>query len=466
MSPSLLDCSDEILISIGNFAHGDADIAIPSFNPHWANFKHEIDPSVHQDYLAYRAVCQRIRSLLPLRDLHIVIRKWSQVLRWTLHNPVGVSKAVKRMMLDVPKKSHAAYAQATPDDNVEGSKEEEQILANWIVFSRFLAQFDNLQELIITSNPLCRTPHPWYEDAAFHLPAVTSFAVESRCLCCCQELVELLVPAAPNIKHLKALLEDCLDLETIRSEWCARNPTADQILPLHTLMAKCIRTAPQEDLRYITETCPEIEALHLFSFPGNRSDPPHRMDPFLDFTTTEREDWLTTWETPGSTHPGMRSERMNADSDDYWEDEAYLFQELAPLKLSKNLQVLDLGVGICYSSLISKANHDITISPVTTATQYQRTLRESRLKPRQTDVAKAAVQRAALGILSNAPSLKRGHFWEYQSPVRHASKRSMKRWTWRLTDKHDVVVEDAEEFPFKWTHNRDGEFHNHGTDER
>ncbi|WWD03699.1 hypothetical protein V865_001755 [Kwoniella europaea PYCC6329] len=65
MPLTLLHLSDEIIRNIAYYVHLDNAIPIPSFNPHWANFKDEIDPANQKDYIAFRSSCKRIRELCP-----------------------------------------------------------------------------------------------------------------------------------------------------------------------------------------------------------------------------------------------------------------------------------------------------------------------------------------------------------------------------------------------------------------
>ncbi|WWC94934.1 hypothetical protein V866_001786 [Kwoniella sp. B9012] len=55
MPSTLLHLSDDVIRHIAYYVLLDNEIPIPSFNPHWANFKDEIDPANQEDYISLRS---------------------------------------------------------------------------------------------------------------------------------------------------------------------------------------------------------------------------------------------------------------------------------------------------------------------------------------------------------------------------------------------------------------------------
>ncbi|WWD03702.1 hypothetical protein V865_001758 [Kwoniella europaea PYCC6329] len=153
MPTSLLQLSNEIISYIGDFLHQDHNIPIPSFHPHWAGFKHDINSDIQKHFLFFRSICTRTRNAIQLRDLHVTINRWSDVLRWNMECPKQVRQAVKRMIIDIPK--NVAPSKVYVNDGEHRLQERYHIGGIWSILTHFLFEFTALEELIIVNSPLC-----------------------------------------------------------------------------------------------------------------------------------------------------------------------------------------------------------------------------------------------------------------------------------------------------------------------
>ncbi|WWD19697.1 hypothetical protein CI109_104161 [Kwoniella shandongensis] len=194
MPKRLFDLSDEILLHVAHFANRDHAIPLPSFGPHWENYKSEIDRSVAKDYLALRATCRKLSRLLVPKNLHLKLKSWIELEDWLMRVPTSVLEGIKRLELNIP----------------WDRSDETLIFGKWIALTTFLNTLCSLEELIIRDLPMCR--HFFGDDRdtidlkrplAQFLPNLTALSIEVQCGNCAAAFPRLLVPAAPKLRHLK-----------------------------------------------------------------------------------------------------------------------------------------------------------------------------------------------------------------------------------------------------------------------
>ncbi|WVQ80874.1 hypothetical protein IAT38_002981 [Cryptococcus sp. DSM 104549] len=153
MPKVLLDLDNDILIRIIEFTNEDTSMPLPSFQPHWANTlitDHEGDtmlsPPPRQingekqtSFFAFRSTCRRIRGLAKLKGLHMHIKYWDDVIRWSKGGAsINILRGIRRLQISIirPTPSH--------------------IVSAWNSVLVFLMNCSNLEELVITGLGLCR----------------------------------------------------------------------------------------------------------------------------------------------------------------------------------------------------------------------------------------------------------------------------------------------------------------------
>ncbi|WVQ66937.1 uncharacterized protein L199_005128 [Kwoniella botswanensis] len=191
--PDLMSLSDEIIDRIGYLLHQDNFIPFPSFNPSWANFALEINPTVASDYLAFRSTCKRIFHICGLKGLHIRLDRWGKLLKWLVYAPDQVKRGVRRMSIDI---TH---------------KRGRSIISAWTTLITFLQTFPSLQELIIIDTPLCRHHDNTTSIRDLHhltplcFLQLSSLSFEMECRECSIHMPELVLECAPYVRHLKTI---------------------------------------------------------------------------------------------------------------------------------------------------------------------------------------------------------------------------------------------------------------------
>ncbi|WWC64526.1 uncharacterized protein I303_107136 [Kwoniella dejecticola CBS 10117] len=195
MPKTLFDLSDELIQRIAFFVHDDHEVPLPSFNPHWANFASEIDPSVQQDYLNLRLVSRRLRSICPLQNLHVKMITWQRFMQWSLHCPRNVRSAVTRLVFNLPYESMRIYQRYSSPQPYHA----------WTTIANFLHSLRNLRELEIIDSPLCTHYHrltpDWDEISRSIHPvqslSLTSLSCEMACKRCAKNLPLLFLQLPP-----------------------------------------------------------------------------------------------------------------------------------------------------------------------------------------------------------------------------------------------------------------------------
>ncbi|WWC64515.1 uncharacterized protein I303_107125 [Kwoniella dejecticola CBS 10117] len=453
MPTTLLSLSDETLITIANFLHGDNEIPLPSFNPHWANFVHEIDPAVQKDYLSFRSTCRRLNSLCPLKQLHKVFRKWSTVQRWKAKCPVSVMKAIKRIIIDIPLKAAPAPFQAT---TVEQKQQKDYDL--WSSLSLFLGELTGLEELIIIQNPLC----PFIGNKSIvgrcrlpsrdFLPSLRSLAFESRCRRCCLQFPIVLVPAAPNLQHLKGTITavEGFGLPSISEAWLARHSPQTH-MPIESIMLKNDMTLTFEQIiKSLHSFAPNLKHLHWCDY----YKPNGNINPVLAHilgakpANDEHDSWVFQ---EVDSYEDIFDDRLRQEKvEEEWEEDGSL--ETIDCLIEIIMPPLPtLSLPVCEG--LTKSKYDSLHYDVT---------RSAGKSTNPMDTDRSAMIAAARLLVSKLPSLRKGFFW--QGPQRAATfvidgDFNFKRWTWsRDKDGESVTLLPwHEEFKANWTANTDGQ---------
>ncbi|WWC64529.1 uncharacterized protein I303_107139 [Kwoniella dejecticola CBS 10117] len=137
MPTSLLSLSDETIQHIGYFLHTDNFIPIPFFHPHWENYASEIDPKVQKDYVAFRSTCRRMRTLSPIKGLHIKLKTFERLCSWTTAVPQTVLDGVRRLDVGIP------------------TDKSRSLAATWSTLVFLFSMLNNLEELVFTDSLIC-----------------------------------------------------------------------------------------------------------------------------------------------------------------------------------------------------------------------------------------------------------------------------------------------------------------------
>ncbi|KAK6909362.1 hypothetical protein I203_103379 [Kwoniella mangroviensis CBS 8507] len=500
MTPGLLNFSNEIISHIGDFLHQDHDIPIPSFHPHWAGFKHDIVSHVQKDFLSFRSTCTRTRNAIQLRDLHVTISKWSDVLRWNMECSKQVRQAVKRMIIDIPKNvGPEIYA----NDHEHRLQEKYHIGGIWSTMTHFLFEFTALEELVIVNIPLCNHgegPHNLGPDSLNlpsydFLPALKPLAFECKCYKCSIELPRLFIPAASNIRHLKLVhtYQEQFSLPTMAEEWMALRKKSEGLedngiggnlpsLPMETLMVEFLdRSCPRVStaIEILQPHCPNLNSLYISMYPENDDAPYSGMclgaKP-LDHAASRSDsgsDWIyTILENDDATAEDHLSElEMNRDwtTDTFWQD---FLISLSGMKKLKTLECLT-----CVHVPLVDGKMFVPESNTRGSTyEYQLNGLKERSMSNYTPNGqpRMAMTGAAQAMIDHCPSLEKGYFWQWlEQDNRHGSpgpeaenngrddEPNWKRWTWSasptLSSKKAVIEPWVEEFSVKWTYSTDGE---------
>ncbi|OCF61339.1 hypothetical protein L486_00987 [Kwoniella mangroviensis CBS 10435] len=455
MPLTLLHLSDEIIQHIAYYVHLDNEIPLPSFNPHWANFKDEIDPANQKDYISFRSTCKRIRELCPLRGLNVVMKSWVKLLKWSVEAPVAVMEAVRRMVIDI--------------DRLDLPKGEAlakySIVPIWHTLTSFLRSLHNIQELIIRKTPLCQhgpailTPSAIYGlEGMYFLPKVESISFETRCRLCCNQVPKLFVPAINHLEHLK--VSPSKSRQELYGTKKARLIKTDNNFyeNIHTLHLKTFVLVDRlEVLDQISKNCPSIHNLYLTAYDADDNY-------VVGSCTIFCHQSLTT---------GEWSFKMNAES--------YLdyFEQADPVNEWGSDQTFDTFLEVIsrfeyleeLDCLIDFKLKGRTLDPVYPSDskkseyyQYRSSLLSSKTKSAdEGDVdekSKSAMIAAAKLFAATVPTLRVGYFWAYipQHPL--FEKGFWRRWRWtckRGENEVSVELNDLpEEFKDSWMNNDNG----------
>ncbi|WWC64512.1 uncharacterized protein I303_107122 [Kwoniella dejecticola CBS 10117] len=281
--PSLLDLEDDTIRLIGHFANRDAYIPLPSYGPHWQNYKTEINGKVCRDLLALRSTCKRVHTVTKLEGLHVDIQTFPKLIRWSSEAPREVEKGVRRLRLCMP-----------------GSGGVE-VITVFAILTNLLHRFENLEELIITGHESCHHSYSYHGEPTRHqpqlplypfLPNLKSLAIDVACPNCAESAPKLLVPAAPKLQHLKfglfafppiptqpvqvpmvvLPLPDPSDIiEGMCSRWCLENKQDKLSLKTLHINYLALRPTQSEDcygstIKQTLELFPQIEHISMTRF--------------------------------------------------------------------------------------------------------------------------------------------------------------------------------------------------------
>ncbi|WWC91763.1 uncharacterized protein L201_006710 [Kwoniella dendrophila CBS 6074] len=201
LKPSSLfhSLTDEFIIEVGKYLYTKTTLPLPSFKPHFENYKHAYDTRTDpKDYIAFREVCHRTSYLLkPIKkDLEIEIKSKESLAKW-MEAPEDILDNVVRLRLN--------FALSPKDDIPKSS----QIL--WKAFIVLLTKLPNLIELYLTSTPFCfhglNGQTNLFEIPEVQFDSIETFANEVKCRCCAEHLTGL-VMCMDKLKYLKCTSED------------------------------------------------------------------------------------------------------------------------------------------------------------------------------------------------------------------------------------------------------------------
>ncbi|WVQ66926.1 uncharacterized protein L199_005117 [Kwoniella botswanensis] len=242
MPPHLLDLTDEVLQRIAYFTNRDSIIPIPSYGPHWQNFRGDIRSSSAKDLLAFRSTCKRIRDVCGLENIHVYIKDRMKCKYWLNESSLEVEKAVSRLR----------YHPQRPGSDVTSA---------WAAFSTLLHNFPSLKELLMDESFSCS--HTYYDYDLSQLkkaprlpryPILTnlkSLLISIDCPACSIIIPHMILPAARLLKHLKVRLvapeeytSDTVDyspsesFKKIIDTWCKDDESGSRRNQLKTLYLK------------------------------------------------------------------------------------------------------------------------------------------------------------------------------------------------------------------------------------
>ncbi|WRT70161.1 uncharacterized protein IL334_007155 [Kwoniella shivajii] len=431
--PSLLDLEDETLRLIGQYTNKDAHIPLPSFGPHWENFRSEISHKAARDLLSFRSTCKRVNGVCRLEGLHLRITKWQKMSRWMSNAPREVEQAIRRIHICLPVSDSARFS-------------------SFFGLTTFLHRFDNLEELIIHGCLSCSHMYGYSQDPSsankLRLPEYSflsnlkSLSVDVICPFCSQDIPKLLVPPAPRMKHLKISLAGCqievppnglfgtgspisitsdaiTCFQEILEEWSKKNNGSR--LDLRTLQ---LRYPPRPEdgtedglgcmIQKVFEFLPNLEEFGITRFDGEQEDL------VAGFIIVGRQ--KSTWQFQ------MKDLEIDGDSP------SSIHELISTLHPPPSLKRFDPV--IVFKTHLTQPYYR-SVSSFQTRSDFYSHRKSSMKSHRQSSLVyenslKEGMTAAAKALLEMIPSLERGSFWEQGTEW---SKKDWNLWEWEnVTD--------------------------------
>ncbi|WWC64524.1 uncharacterized protein I303_107134 [Kwoniella dejecticola CBS 10117] len=446
MTASLLDLNDDTLQMIGLYVHGDTDIPIPSFNPHWANFADEIDPNVQNDYINFRSTCRRLSALMPLRGLHLILRSWNDLIRWKEYAPDIVKRAVRRLIIDID----TSLQSETPKDI-------------WQTFATLLPSFEALEEVVIKRSPTCLHSASGWALSLHHQPSLpriqlqklTSISLEMKCSQCAEELSLQLTSASTCIRAIKTTYEVAEEPNSrnILGQMVTSNPCiAGSLTALYLKIddEKC----GNQVLAKIRRSLPGLQILHMSSYTDERSGE-CLMGPYSLFgsaTSTLDPEWSFKM-----ADEGYNRSFQPVGSIDMWPTKECWDRFLSILGKFNHIRYVD-----CLINVLLEYPSDITPhrSRNQKSSSYDKALcRILEARPldacQKRPIHRSALVAAAQIMLEHAPTLEAGAFWDHhlrdedECRCHERSPSCTYRYNWRRVmleeGKYGILFEDSPE---------------------
>ncbi|WWD03711.1 hypothetical protein V865_001767 [Kwoniella europaea PYCC6329] len=443
MPPHLLDLTDEVLQRIAYFTNRDSIIPLPSYGPHWQNFRGDIRSSSAKDLLAFRSTCKRIRDICELENIHLYIQDWMKCRYWLNTSSLEVEKAVSRLRY---------HPQSSGSD----------ILSAWTSFSTLLHNFSSLKELLMDESFSCS--HTYYDYDSSQLeksprlpryPILTnlkSLSISIDCPACSIIIPHMILPAAKQLEHLKVRLvapeeytSDTVDyspsesFKKIIDTWCKDDGSGSRRNQLKTLYLKYPPLRSDRIKSGWTGTIKEaVKSLpHLEDF---RSTQYYKNEDMLAAGITvrgrknEKGDWYFRVKKPV----------VDAGQDEYQSFEDVV-KEICPESTPTHLKYLDL--------IILIELDDIRLmNRVATLTQTRRSWLKGRpnkdlvaIKEDQAEQAeyevnfRHAAAAIATTLLKYFPTLGGGALWERGSET---NELDWLQWNWTRSG-NKVIIENC-----------------------
>ncbi|WWC94941.1 hypothetical protein V866_001793 [Kwoniella sp. B9012] len=441
MPPHLLDLTDEVLQRIAYFTNRDSIIPIPSYGPHWQNFRGDIRSSSAKDLLAFRSTCKRIRDVRGLESIHVYIKDRMKCKYWLNESSLEVEKAVSRLR----------YHPQRPGSDITSA---------WTAFSTLLHNFSCLKELLMDESFSCS--HTYYDYDLSQLkkaprlpryPILTnlkSLSISIDCLACSIIIPHMILPAAKQLEHLKVRLvapeeytSDTVDyspsesFKKIIDTWCKDDEGGSRRNQLKTLY-----------LKY-----PPLRSDRIKSgWTGTIKEAYRSLPNLEDFRTTQyykNEDMLAA---------GITVKGLEAGQDEYQSFEDVV-KEICPESSPTHLKYFD-------PIILIELDYIRPMNKVATLTQTRRSWLKGRLdndpiaiKEDEAEQAgyKVNFQHAAAAIATTLvkyfPTLEGGALWERGSENHELD---WLQWNWTRSGKEVIIEEYPWILPPEFVGSREG----------
>ncbi|KAK8853265.1 hypothetical protein IAR55_003967 [Kwoniella newhampshirensis] len=457
--PSLLDLSDEIIQQIGHEVHGDTSIPLPSFRPHTENFKHRFDPTCADDYNRLRLVCRRIKSLLPLRNLHIGIDNMEKLDLWVVKAPTEVLRAVTRLKYDITR----------PYDGKPHHL--------WLTLTSFLSSLENLEEFYLSSPPFCGHLDDKEEDLIRRrrlrlrlpsypiFPKVKSFANEVACSECSAFLQPLLIPAMPSLRHLKctSIDTDLMTSEPIESLWEMRNKHELPVVEVETLyMAIDVYTMlPSEFRATLGDRLPKLKELVIMC--RDVAEPAPLRPVFkISAETVKSSDEKWKWHLLDNWNEHMYRDPDDDADEDHDEDPKTVNDVLGLFDTCQHLESLDTTMTIELADFTRRPQYPTWTrgaSPSSTS-DTRGSGKTEMITDEYEYLFREAIKQVTTMFIARIPSLRTIRWWEDLARIGgrvgdySGQKRTWLRWESRIEREEstgeDMIVVDPT--PQRFTH--------------
>ncbi|WWD03714.1 hypothetical protein V865_001770 [Kwoniella europaea PYCC6329] len=449
--PSLLDLEDETIKAIIRYTNKDTYIPIPSYGPHYQNFQSEINPRVSRDLLSFRSTCKRIHSLSKLEGLHVKATQGTKIAKWMSEAPREVEQGVRRLEICAP--------------FLAGS----DLISTFSALIIFLHRFENLEELIIGNNPNTSCYHlHGYTTSPDQLPGMLklplfpflpnlrSLSVEVICPSCAEQIPKILVPAAPNIQHLKLSVHGLpkplpLGQFTDADPWDESPDPSEVIQDMVTMWCKnnqkegiglktlYVRYWPRPDertrdryrstIRKTSEALPNLEELVIVEFNGINGN----LKSGISVKARCIHDiWI--FECDAITDEGEEAQSCS------------LEETLVTLSLPSKIKIFDpifvLSLPFKRPTVpIASTRHTRSSYLASRSTTQRPTLEEVKTYEK---TCRDIIGAAAQILIGTVPSLEEGYFWERGTDL---SKKDWYLWKWKKVIVNGISKVEVDQFP-------------------
>ncbi|WWC94944.1 hypothetical protein V866_001796 [Kwoniella sp. B9012] len=385
-------------------------------------------------------------SLLDLEDDTI-----RAITKWMSEAPREVEQGVRRLEICPP--------------FLAGS----DLISTFSALIIFLHRFENLEELIIGNNPNTSCYHlHGYTTSPDQLPGMlklplfpflprlTSLSVEVNCPSCAEQIPKILVPAAPNIQHLKLSVyglpkplplgqftgadpwdESPDPSEVIRdmvTMWCENNQK--NAIGLKTLYMRYwprpddrTRDGYRSTTRKTSEALPNLEELMIAEFNGITGS----LKSGINVKTRSNHDiWI--FECDATTDEGEEARSCP------------LEKTFVTLSLPPKIKIFDPIFVLNFPSKrptipIASTGQTRSLYSASRSITQRPTLEEVKTYEK---TCRVVIEAAAQIIVDIVPSLEEGFFWEKGTEL---SKKDWYLWKWKKVIVNGISKVEADQFP-------------------